>query len=148
METWIRNGFVGSDNCEFSDLGDGYLTLEGIIECAGGLLYIDVKKRIRIVEGAGPNAIVQTEDYSYGAILRGKGTVFRYDAPHDTHREHHHVHRSPVLDNPEIETVEELSGDAWPTLGEVIDELSKWYYENYDRIELARQELEKPKLAL
>lgn len=144
MQKWLRSGFVGADTCAFSDLGDGYLTLEGTIECAAGLLYIDVWKRILILEGQGPNALVQTEDYSYGVILKGKGTVFRYDAPHDGHRPHHHVHRSPVLDNPEIETIEEIDGDTWPTLGEVIDQLSDWYYKNYNRIEATRRAMELP----
>jgi hypothetical protein len=141
MDKWIRDGFVVSDSCTFMGLGENYLLLEGAIECAGGLLYIDVWKLLQVLEGTGPNALVQTIDYHYVAVLKGRGIVFRYDGPHD-HRRMHHVHRFAVLEDPEVETLIELDEDGWPTLGEVITEFSKWYYDNYDKIEVARREIE------
>lgn len=40
MQRFLRAGFVRSENLSFTDLGDGFVELEGVIECAGNV-YID-----------------------------------------------------------------------------------------------------------
>ena len=41
---------------------------------------IEVEKVLEIVSGYGSTALVQTIDYSYNAVLNGRGNIFRYIA--------------------------------------------------------------------
>lgn len=141
MDQWKGHGFVVSDTCEFDILGDHFVTLEGVIECAGGILYIDVQKRLTVLDGDGPSALVQTEDYSYTAGMKNYGAIFRYDGPHD-HHPSHHVHRYDVFGSRKQVSVSDHGVEGWPVLGAVIQELADWYYENYAAIEKLRQEME------
>jgi hypothetical protein len=132
MEQFLRAGFVRSENLSFADLGNGLIELSGTIECAGDI-YIVVKKLIAVLEGDGPNAIVQTIYYDYNAVLRNAGNILRYDSPHETHNREHHVHRFDPVGH-------EVSGSPFflrdendrPTLGEVISEVEAWYYDHAD----------------
>ncbi len=138
IEQFISQGFVTADGCAFTELGNGVLLLSGTVECLGGLFYVDVSKLLAILDGEGPNARVKTVAYSYNAVWRGRGVVWRYDSPHD-HRQFHHVHRHDVLGaEPQRETIAEVDSNTWPTLGEAIAELRDWYYANYDAIEAIR----------
>ncbi len=131
MQRFLRVGFVRSENLSFTDLGDGFIELEGVIECAGNI-YVDVSKRIQILEGDGPNALVQTVDYSYNAFVSGSGNILRYDSPHPDHYKQHHVHRFDVLTRREIAVDFIQIEDDRPTLGEIISEVESWYYDNID----------------
>lgn len=131
MQRFLRGGFVRSENLSFTDLGDGFIELEGVIECAGNI-YLDVYKRIQILEGDGPNALVQTIDYSYNAFLSGIGNILRYDSPHPDHYKQHHVHRFDVATKREIAVDFIQNEDDRPTLGEIIIEVENWYFENVD----------------
>lgn len=132
MEKFLRAGFVRSENLSFSDLGNGLIELAGTIECAGDI-YITVKKLIQVVEGDGPNALVQTTDYGYNAVLRGVGNILRYDSPHETHNREHHVHRFDPVGKELPESPFFLPDEEdRPTLGEFIAEVEAWYYENAD----------------
>lgn len=67
--------------------------------------------------------------------MRGTGNVFRYDSPHRTHDQKHHVHRYDVLSGDQTGTVTFLpKEDDRPTLGEVIREAEAWFYEHYDQL--------------
>ena len=136
MQRFLRAGFVRSENLSFNDLGDGFIELEGVIECAGNI-DISVYKRIQILEGDGANAQVQTVDYSYNAFLAGVGNILRYDSPHPDHYQEHHVHRFDTASKQEISVDFIVTEEDRPTLGEIISEVENWYYDNVDWI-LAR----------
>ncbi|NBB87164.1 MAG: hypothetical protein GVY12_13230 [Bacteroidetes bacterium] len=130
MEHLRLGGFVVSDTLAFSALRNSIL-LTGNIGCKGGI-NIDVKKRLQVREGEGANALVQTVYYKYNVALSGHGTIFRYDSPHREHRRFHHVHRYDVLSGDSEGTVERIEDDAWPTLGEVVQEAADWYYDHHE----------------
>lgn len=130
-ERLLRDGFVVHDSTVFTPLHDSIL-LEGRIECLGGL-YVDVRKRLAILEGEGADAVVQNVYYSYDVVLRGVGNVFRYDSPHKTHNKEHHVHRFDVLSGDREGRVVFLPDESVrPTLGEVLREAEGWYYDHLD----------------
>lgn len=125
MERQLRNGFVLSDELVFTPIHNGIL-LEGDVICLG-TIRLQVRKIIKILEGDGAEAFVQTVLYSYNAILAGRGNIFRYDSPHATHNKEYHVHRYNVLSGGEQLPIEWLSEEEQrPTLGEVIDKLADW----------------------
>lgn len=131
MERMLHNGFVLSDNLVFTPVHNA-LYLDGEILCQGGIR-LDVSKEIAILEGVGADALVRTISYSYNAFLIGRGNILRYDSPHATHNQEHHVHRYDVLRGDTRGTLTFLEDEAGrPTLGEVITELERWYYEHYD----------------
>lgn len=128
MQQFVREGIVESDTLEFADLGNGFLLLEGRIWCLGGA-YIDVWKLLKIVDGEGRTARVQTCRYNYNAALPRVGNIFRYDSADEFHPEHH-VHRFDTLAGDRDGTREPVDENEYPTLGEVIRELANWYYDH------------------
>lgn len=136
MQRFLRAGFVRSENLSFNDLGDGFIVLEGVIECAGNI-YIEVYKRIEILDGDGANALVQTIDYSYNTSVAGIGNILRYDSPHPDHNKEHHVHRFDIASKEEIGVDFIPNEEDRPTLGEIVSEIETWYYDNVDWV-LAR----------
>jgi hypothetical protein len=96
IQQFLREGFILSEDLLFVNLGNGFLVIEGTLQCAGGIA-IDVAKRLQIVGGDGANALVENVGYSYNVLLRGIGNIFRYDSPHPDHNRGHHVHRFDVL---------------------------------------------------
>jgi hypothetical protein len=133
MAQMRRGGFVVSDALVFTPLPKAIL-LEGTIDCQGQIR-IDVRKRLDVLDDRGDDPLVQTIFYSYNVALAGRGTIFRYDSPHQNHRRFHHVHRYDVLSDDTEGTVERVPEDDWPTLGEVILEAQDWYYEHYDALQ-------------
>lgn len=135
MEEFLRRGdFVVVQNLAFEEIGGGYISLAGTITCVNGI-YIDVRKNLRVWGGEGANALVQTESYSYSGVIAGLGNLVRYDSPHPTHNQEHHVHRFDPLGGDTEGTVTFLhSEDERPTLGEVITEVSDWYYDNVEEV--------------
>lgn len=142
MRHFVEWGFVISDGTEFLPSRD-IIFLEGVIECLGNI-YIEVTKILAILSGSGPTATVQTESYSYNAVLRGVGNIFRYDGPHVKpgvqdpieHHNFHHKHIYDVLHNDKRGRVEIIyDEDSRPTLGEFIEEVAEWYYANIENIE-------------
>jgi hypothetical protein len=136
MQRFLRAGFVRSENLSFTDLGDAFVELDGVIECSGNI-NINVYKRIQIIEGDGPNALVQTVDYSYHAYVANVGNILRYDSPHLDHYQEHHVHRFDTASKQETSVDFIENEEDRPTLGEIISEVENWYYDNVDWI-LAR----------
>jgi hypothetical protein len=136
--TWMHQlrlgDFVLSDGVELRQLSEGVFVLEGRIECEGGI-YVDVWKLLEVVDGEGPDARVQTIEYSYNAALSGRRNIVRYDSPHlDGHRSHHHVHRYDTFADDAEGVAEDLDDEKRPTLGEVLLELREWYFENYEKL--------------
>jgi hypothetical protein len=134
MHRLASEGFVLSDGVEVRAVSGGRFVMAGRIDCQGGI-YVDVEKYLRVVDGAGAAMRVQTEEYSYNAAIPGLGTILRYDSPHAAeHRPFHHVHRYDVLAWDRHGQVEVVAEDAWPTLGEVLEELREWYHANLERL--------------
>ena len=134
MQQFLGDGFVLAEELLFSDLGDGQFLMDGYITCEGGLR-IDVSKRLTIVDWVGDEPRVKTTGYSYSAILSGYGSVFRYDSPHPDHNQFHHVHRYRILEGDVHGDTSAIEpSDEWPTLGEVMRELSDWYYAHVEQI--------------
>jgi hypothetical protein len=128
----LAGDFVLEENLEFVDVGKGYLGLVGRISCAGSI-EISVKKLLLILSGEGSAAVVQNVYYSYSAVIRGLGTILRYDSPH-LHRPMHHCHRYEVLNGDRDGRIDDVSLEEWPTLGEMIGEVRGWYYDHLDRL--------------
>ena len=101
----------------------------GFFLCVDGL-EIRVRKYQDVDRSSG-RLMVRTRRYSYQALRRvGTETrkIFRYDNVH-THYGHsdaHHRHRFDEYGG-EIEPVQYIGVEDWPTLGDVIDELHAWW---------------------
>ena len=97
------------------------------IRCLGGIR-VAVEKKLKILNGQGANALVQTSEYHYNAFVRDQGNLFRYDSPHG-HRPYHHVHRFDFLKTWSQTGVQELrTENEIPTLSDVLDEVCEMYY--------------------
>ncbi len=133
MRQFLGRDFVTSEDLSFSDLGNSVFLMEGTIHCLDDLRIV-VSKHLRIVGGNSADPDVCTVAYSYSAILGNRGSIFRYDSPHPDHNNFHHKHQYAVLDGDVRGTVMTIvPQDAWPTLGEVMQELSDWYYGHLQR---------------
>jgi hypothetical protein len=132
-EQFLREGFVLSEDLRFEEFGAGYISLSGTMLCEGGIV-LDVEKLLEVVEGHGPHAMVQTVAYRYQAYVLGRGNILRYEGPHPTHNQFHHVHRYNTFGDGDdrVEPIE--TEDARPTLSEVLDELREFYYEHIDEL--------------
>ncbi len=133
MQQFIREGFVILDGLVLETL-DNSILIYGTIVCLGRI-YIDVKKELSILSGEGADAMVQTVDYSYNAVLTNVGNILRYDSPHLDHNQEHHVHRYDVLNGDKKGRVEFIYDEEQrPTLGEVIREVEEWFYKHYEEL--------------
>lgn len=129
MEKYIRDGFVLSNGLVWIPI-KGSMLLDGRITCLGRM-FIDVEKRLQVLDGEGATAPVQTESYSYNVAIEGRCNVFRYDSPH--HGRGHHVHCYDAVNVKATTKVIEIPYEEdRPTLGDVIAEAREWYYEHYD----------------
>jgi len=135
MEQFLRGDFVVSEELSIEPLGDGFLWMTGSVHCVSGIR-IDVWKRLRLIgDGSSHDPFVQTVGYSYDAVLGSLGNIFRYDSPHQDHNRFHHVHRYDVLRGDVHGVVHRVEPqDGWPTLGEVVEEVRGWFYDNADEI--------------
>lgn len=133
MQQFVLGDFVLKDELVFEPFGDGYFVMAGNVECVGSIV-LQVRKLLAVLGEPGPKTQVQTVEYSYNASIEGLGNILRYDSPHPSHNQFHHVHRYDPLHGDGIGTVEMIDDDGWPTLGEVLDELRVWYYSNFDTI--------------
>ena len=134
MAQYRDQGFIVDDTLVVEDVGAGLIRIGGRIDCAGGVR-IDVEKTLEIVDYGGSVPLVQTIDYSYSAVLNGRGNIFRYCSPHGDddgvpHHPHHHVHRFDVLAGDEEGAVTTHGEEQWPTLAEVFEELRGWCADN------------------
>lgn len=125
MRDFMQGGFVVYDSVTFGEPQGGSITIQGQIQCLGGI-NIDVDKKLQIVGGTDGDTRVTKSDYSYNVSVSGRGNRFRYDGPHD-HRPHHHLHRFDQ-DGRETAVLEIRNENEVPTLGDVIAEAHDYYY--------------------
>lgn len=96
-----------------------------------------------VLEGDGPNALVQTILYNYHAGLADGRSLFRYDSPDlvitgetvDYHKHHHKHLYDPTQGMKEVGVEVILDENNVPTLGDVIEELEDWYYEHASELD-------------
>lgn len=130
MEQFYREGFVESDALELASAGDGLFLLQGTVSCLGGLV-CTVEKWMETVDDADPgNPRIKTFRYSYDVSLSGSCNLFRYDnADHHGHEDSHHRHEFDPVTGAQVAGSPKWIGAArWPTLGEVLREMSDWYW--------------------
>jgi hypothetical protein len=112
----------------------GSIRLSGEIACLGDIV-ITVEKALEILDDA-DDPLVQTLDYSYNAHIRDHRTFLRYDNAHahPGHSTLNHRHECDWRTEDEAPGSPACLGTDWPTLGEVIEEVGRWRWENYDAI--------------
>lgn len=130
-----RRGVVLSDGLAINAAGGGRFTIVGEVRCLSGVS-VSVEKILEIVDGDEVNPRVQTVFYSYNARLEGDGNIFRYDSPHsEDHKPYHHKHVFDVRSGDHRGHVIEVDSENWPTLGEVLEEVEQWVFENFEWLE-------------
>lgn len=130
-----RSNFYAWDHLDYFTRPDGIL-IKGVIGCAGGIR-IEVEEHLRILHEPPwlrrrGNPLIQLSFYRYNAVLLNRGTIFRYNSPHEDHRTFHHVHRFDVLGSG-AETVDLVSERDVPSLREVLKEAEDWHWANLNR---------------
>jgi hypothetical protein len=133
MQKYLDDGFVLSNALSLEDLKD-LVIMSGTIRCLGGIS-IDVFKSIKLLNRDGANTLVVRDTYSYNVYLKNAGNIFRYCSPHEEHNKGHHVHRYNVLSGDKKGSLDFIDEDNTPTLGQVIEESRRWYYDNYSSLE-------------
>ncbi len=134
MDQMRSKGFVGTDNLALDDIGANILAMTGEIACRGQIV-VRVEKYLEVLEGQGLDAYVQTFEYKYNAFVRGRNNILRYDNSHrfPDHGDAHHRHKYDWTSGKELSGFPEWVGEhGWPTLGEVLEEVERWYWENRD----------------
>ena len=136
--------FVGADSLRLI-AQPALLLMIGDIGCLGNIS-ITVEKYLAIVT---PNAspsdvldgahdvVVQTLQYAYHAAVRRHGMILRYDNNHPWrgHADEHHVHRGDWRERDDDSgTIAWVGADRWPPLGDVITEVTDWYYVHRDEL--------------
>jgi hypothetical protein len=111
-------------------VGRGIFLMEGQVSCLGGLI-CTVGKWIETVDASdAENPRVQTFHYNYNVNVSGMGNLFRYDnADHHGHQDPHHRHACDWRTSKATKPPEWIGEDRWPTLGDVLREMSDWYWE-------------------
>ena len=131
LEGLRRQGVVLDDTLVWGSGGENEVTLSGEIACRGGIV-VKVWKVLRVIDGGPvePSSMVQTEDYSYNAFVRGHRSFLRHDNshPHAGHPDEHPRHEM------DWRTETDLPGSpfhcgavGWPHLDEFILEVDRWY---------------------
>jgi hypothetical protein len=116
MAQMRSRGFLGTDELDLDDVGANIL-------------------RMVVLEGVELDAYVQTFEYKYNAFIRGHNNILRYDNTHmyPGHGDAHHRHKYDWRTGKELSGSPEWVGEhRWPTLGEVLEEIERWYWENRD----------------
>jgi hypothetical protein len=125
---------VGGDTLRFESTGSNVLTVRGEIACWRPIV-VRVEEHLEVLEGEGWNAYVQTYEYSYNASVRGHGNILRYDNVHSFpgHPDANHKHEFDWRTGEELPGFPEWTGrDERPTLGEVMEEVERQYWNNLD----------------
>ncbi|NHC36888.1 hypothetical protein QH73_0019995 [Scytonema millei VB511283] len=130
--------FIGAETLYFESIAYG-ISLAGEIACLGNIV-VSVQKFIEILDGSGDNALVQTKWYSYNVFIRGQYNIFRYDNQDDgflrpDHQDEHHKHIFDWKTGEELPNSPVWLGeDNWLTLGEVLQEVEDWYWQNREKL--------------
>lgn len=139
MDRFRSGGFIGEDSLAFDFLQAGLLKVRGEISCRGNIA-IRVEKTLDVLDDETTDPQVQTVLYAYNASVRGYKSFLRYNNLHRVtgHKDEHHKNFF------DWKTEKHLPGspawvgeDGWPTLGEFIEEVERWYWKH-------REELPKP----
>lgn len=136
MGQYRDRGFLLNDDLSFEPDGMGNFVLMGRIDFEHGL-YIDVTKKLCILDGEDETATVRTFAYTYNAVLTGVGNILRYCSPHHDHHCFHHKHTYDVFRGDRTGTVTKEDAENWPTLGQVFEELYRWSCENLEDLQTA-----------
>ena len=132
MDQMRTDGFIGEDTLVLEPIGAGLLTMVGEIACLGGIV-VEVEKYLEVLEGEALDAYVRTFEYKYNAFVRGHNNILRYDNSHAYagHGDPHHKHVYDWKTGEPLPDFPAWVGERdWPTLGEVMEELRMWYWEN------------------
>ncbi len=140
MRELRKRGFVDEDTMRFipNPVLRG-IHIQGAVPCLGRIV-VDVDKFLKILEGQDDDALVQTRMYSYNVFFRRGHNILRYDNqhPHDlypNHHDEHHKHEFNWRTGEPLSEIPRWIGEGnWPTLGEVITEVEKWYWENHHQL--------------
>lgn len=130
------DGFVGEDTLTLESIGAGLLAMTGEIACLGGIV-MRVEKYLDVLEGESLDAYVRTFEYKYNAFVRRNNNILRYDNSHTYpgHADAHHKHLYDWKTGDHIPGFPVWVGEeGWPTLGEVMEELRIWYWENREEL--------------
>jgi len=122
-----QEDFIVSDNVTFGDPRDGYIMVEGQIQCLGGL-NIDVVEKLKIISrGRRGDMRVQRSGYNYNVSVSGRGNRFRYDGVHPGHRRYDHAHEfdkeGRLVSDHDIHDEKEV-----PDLGDMIGKTRDFYW--------------------
>jgi hypothetical protein len=133
MQKLLLEGFVLEEDLRFVALGNRQILLIGTVTCHGNIL-IEVEKRLAVLSGDGPRALVQTEAYRYNAHAVGLGNIMRYE--NSDHRKYDHAHHYDVFSGDKEGTFRRIEEkNDVPTLADFINEVRDWYEANAERLE-------------
>lgn len=137
MDQMRSKGFVGGDTLQFDFLtGENLLIISGKIACLGPIV-VTVVKYLHVLEREGRSDYVQTFEYHYNFSVENTGNILRYDNDHKYpgHPDEHHKHHYDYRTGKQTRWPPEWKGqDNWPTLGDAMQEIERWYYENLDNL--------------
>ena len=126
IDRLLDEGFLVEDLLVIDVSGNNIVTIEGTLRCQHGLL-IEVAKALEI-----DGERVRTFKYKYHAAFADPHrAIFRYDDAHDRpgHPDRHHKHVFDPPGAPEPGRVVWVGREGWPTLADVVVELSEWWHE-------------------
>lgn len=130
IEQAARSRFYVSHDLRYRTEPDA-IVLAGTIQCEGGIR-VEVSERLRVLRESTwlrrkNNPLVELTAYENNAVLLNRGTIFRYNSPHEDHNQLHHVHRVDVLGTGE-KTISPLGEADVPTLRQLVNEAQEWYW--------------------
>jgi hypothetical protein len=130
LEQAARSRFYISHDLRYCTEPDA-IVLTGTIYCEGGIR-IEVTERLRVLRESTwlrrkNNPLVELVSYENNAVLLNRGTIFRYNSPHEDHNQFHHVHRVDVLGGGE-KTIDPLGVADVPSLRQLVNEAEEWYW--------------------
>lgn len=131
LESLKASGVVCSETLEIEQLDCSRLRMKGFVYCRGGL-ELRVDKTLKS-ENTPKGLSIQAVKYCYHLRFINGANIFRYDNahPHPGHKTAFHVHRyDPMGVEIPGSPIEIPNEDEWPTLGEVLEETDKFYWEN------------------
>jgi hypothetical protein len=130
IEQAARSRFYISHDLRYST-EPGVIVLAGTIFCEGGIR-IEVTERLRVLRESTwlrrkNNPLVELLSYENNAVLLNRGTIFRYNSPHEDHNHFHHVHRVDVLGTGQ-KTLSSVGEADVPSLRQLVNEAEEWYW--------------------
>mgnify|MGYP001611148168 CR=1 FL=1 len=109
--------------------GDLVIQIVGEIFCLGGIV-VEVEKYLETYEAPSGQIFVRGFSYRYNAYLPGKHNLLRFDNGHSF--DEYHRHEWDWATGKETERCI-ITRNEFPTLGEVLDELERQYWQHVGR---------------